>query len=836
MTVSQEEYDQWLASQNEQRCVLLEMEYTEKPVIYDFNAASEEIFTDEFNRTTLAPWVDNSVGASTVAATGTQLSLNVPVTDFAIADLLKPVESDKWYKITAVDGGGANYPNVSIGTTEGGSQYGTAELAATATEITFKATQEDLFVRLFESVNGGGLVESLRIDEVTALDGMVAGNGAALEVTAGELIVNNSITDFGYGAWQRDGVDGEAWVVFGDFTKDGVSGNVRAGATPGGFELLNATVAASGQFAVSYVPAADGSVYLSLMTLTTIDDARTIWDNIKLLRSLVKNGSFDLDAVWSKGPGWTISGGAASHAAGTASGISQNIGETVAGRQYPVMVIISGMTTGAINAALADTDGTNQATGKVRSDNGTYVETISANTGNELIMLNCDSTFDGDVELVFMPPIKTAYLANRPYVSNYTDTMPNIGYQDSLATAVDIESRIDGTFTLGQISVLNDGSNSDWINRTWLGHSIAVLLGDPTWSRDDFRTTVLAINGGLLGAVSDVLRFGTYDAKARFDKPLQPEKLVDGLPVPISKGEPFNVLPALTNTTTHEYQVNESSITSADPRDNGADLTETADYGNGKFTLAARPLGEIGCDVVEADDTAKEIIDWLCDRCGETADQTLLDALPTYKLGLYYDVETSAAQVLDDVCASLGAYWRIGAVGVLEVLQMQGPGATDLTIDADQVVERGLQLLRTLPPVSKLQLNYKRNFNVHNRESLAGIIPTDAALAEDLSAEWRSVYASNALPAHLLPVEDEVNTYLTVEADAQAEADRLADLYAVRREIWEIDCYLTPAEAKVGQTVRLVNQRYGFEGGINCLIVGVRRDLTSGRVVLEVFK
>jgi hypothetical protein len=59
---------------------------------------------------------------------------------------------------------------------------------------------------------------------------------------------------------------------------------------------------------------------------------------------LVANGGFDVDASWTKGTGWTISSGEASHAAGTASYLSQSVSLTL-GKTYRAtcdVVFVSG--------------------------------------------------------------------------------------------------------------------------------------------------------------------------------------------------------------------------------------------------------------------------------------------------------------------------------------------------------------------------------------------------------------------------------------------------------------------------------------------------------------
>jgi len=50
--------------------------------------------------------------------------------------------------------------------------------------------------------------------------------------------------------------------------------------------------------------------------------------------NLVTNGGFDTDTDWTKGTGWTIGSGVATHAAGSQSGLYQPITATLAGSVY----------------------------------------------------------------------------------------------------------------------------------------------------------------------------------------------------------------------------------------------------------------------------------------------------------------------------------------------------------------------------------------------------------------------------------------------------------------------------------------------------------------------
>ena len=62
---------------------------------------------------------------------------------------------------------------------------------------------------------------------------------------------------------------------------------------------------------------------------------------------LVTNGTFDTDSDWTKGTGWSISGGQATHVAGTASNFSQAVSYGSAGTVYALSVDVVSISGGS---------------------------------------------------------------------------------------------------------------------------------------------------------------------------------------------------------------------------------------------------------------------------------------------------------------------------------------------------------------------------------------------------------------------------------------------------------------------------------------------------------
>ena len=85
---------------------------------------------------------------------------------------------------------------------------------------------------------------------------------------------------------------------------------------------------------------------------------------------LITNGSFAVDASWTKGSGWTISGGTA-NAAGVTGDLSQPCGIQI-GQRYRVTFTISNYVSGSVGINLGGTT----SVGTPRSANGMYIEDI----------------------------------------------------------------------------------------------------------------------------------------------------------------------------------------------------------------------------------------------------------------------------------------------------------------------------------------------------------------------------------------------------------------------------------------------------------------------------
>jgi argininosuccinate synthase len=118
---------------------------------------------------------------------------------------------------------------------------------------------------------------------------------------------------------------------------------------------------------------------------------------------IVINGSFSADTNWTKDTGWTISGGLF-NANTTAFTLSYQGGVTglIAGVLYRVQFQIVSYTSGGVRIRL---DGGSAVVGTSRSAAGTYVENLTAGSGNNQISLQAlGAGFVGSIDNVSIRP------------------------------------------------------------------------------------------------------------------------------------------------------------------------------------------------------------------------------------------------------------------------------------------------------------------------------------------------------------------------------------------------------------------------------------------------
>ena len=439
------------------------------------------------------------------------------------------------------------------------------------------------------------------------------------------------------------------------------------------------------------------------------------------------------------------------------------------------------------------------------------------------------------------------------------------------------------------VLVNNDGALDGLLAYSFAGRAITIKLGVVAPNSNRAPTWVTVIKGTMeqaeLSWQKVIIR--VRDRQQDVAKPLQQVRYagsnvllggvlnglegvandLKGKPKPQVFGRVFNVAPPQVNTDRRIYQVHAGGALSAllAAYDRGAPLSVGAVYTSqadmeanaptagqyrvwndataGCFVrLGGAPTGTITVDAVQgaavANRTVGQLYSQILQAAGispsdiNSADITALDAAAPYEAGVYapYDQDITALELLDTLCASVGAWYGCDASGAFRIGQIAVPsGAAVGTITATDIlkIERvssrdpGVGI-----PAWKMKIGYQRIYSVQNDLTAAVTDARKAYLAE----EYRRVESSDASvkTANLTSPELEFLTVLTSASDAAAEADRRLAIYKVRRDMYQLTIRVDAALAAaldIGKIVTLQVARFGMSAGKNFLIIGIRTNM-----------
>ena len=488
---------------------------------------------------------------------------------------------------------------------------------------------------------------------------------------------------------------------------------------------------------------------------------------------------------------------------------------------------------------------------------------------------------------------RTLRFATQSYTTGPSDTPANTFYDGRIQQPANIsrtcfsDAKTTGRTQIGygdMVLVNNDGALDGLLAYSFAGRAITIKLGVVAPNSNRVPTWVTVIKGTMEQAELSwqKVTIRVRDRQQDVAKPLQqvryagsntlPNGLegvagdLKGKPKPQVFGRVFNVAPPQVNTDRRIYQVHAGSVLSAlvAAYDRGAPLTAGAAYtsqsdmetnappagqyrvwndATGCFVrLGSAPTGTVTVDAVQgaavATRTVGQLYSQILQAAGispsdiNSADITALDAAAPCEAGVYapYDQDITPLELLDTLCASVGAWYGCDASGAFRIGQIAVPtGAAVGTITATDIlkIERvssrdpGVGI-----PAWKVKIGYQRIYSVQNDLTAAVTDARKAYLAE----EYRRVESSDASvkTANLTSPELEFLTVLASASDAAAEADRRLAIYKVRRDMYQltirVDAVLAAA-LDIGKIVTLQVARFGMSAGKNFLIIGIRTNM-----------
>lgn len=456
----------------------------------------------------------------------------------------------------------------------------------------------------------------------------------------------------------------------------------------------------------------------------------------------------------------------------------------------------------------------------------------------------------------------TRYLSNVPFVSKPTDTPANIAYDDAIRSVPAFQSRLNELFmgftlpAYGDADIDNSSGERDaWLDDAWDGRSLKMLVGDPSWPRNDFRTILDGVCADIYAKDRATLALKLRDKSWMLNVPVQATLMTGATanadqPQPVCVGECFNVEPVLEDAATHKYRVHDGAVDDiTDVCDNGLSVAFTKNVADGSFVLLASPAGRITATVRGAKpggvyhQTVADIVQYLVTTHSQltTAD---IDAASFTAFNItcpqpvheYVRDRENLITVLDRIVTSVGGFWTFSRSGLLQLGRLEDPAGTPvIELLEDDVIEDGIEVSSRTIPVDTVRLGYRRNFTLQP-DGLAGAV-TEANRAA-FAAEYLIETATNAgiTTTHkLAPKPDLVPTQLTDAGDAATETTRRATLNGSIRKTFRVNCYMLPLSVNLGQVVMLTHPRFGFAAGELAVLIGVTERVTENRCQVELW-
>lgn len=339
-------------------------------------------------------------------------------------------------------------------------------------------------------------------------------------------------------------------------------------------------------------------------------------------------------------------------------------------------------------------------------------------------------------------------------------------------------------------------------------------------------------------------------------------------------GKVINVPGQLANRFNLLWQFSSSAVSSIVVYDGGAALTNLGDYpdlaalingtiapGNyatclaqGMVRLGGSPVFAVTADVTDgatlADRSAAQVASRILDAMGISSgdrDAASFDAVHAFnpaEVGVYLDSDTSALDVLGQVLDSIGAAIVPTAMGIYQLIAIAEPsGPPAGTITLRDIIEGGAFTLgvsagqdRENPAVWSVEVSWGLVYQPMSASEVAGTVSLERRtyLA---SASRQAIIADATIKIkHPLASSLKVESLLTSQVDAEAEAVRLIFLYGTRRDVLRLPMdYEEGRLYDIGAVVSVQIDRFGYNAGKLFIVIGREDDFDENVTTLELW-
>jgi hypothetical protein len=208
--------------------------------------------------------------------------------------------------------------------------------------------------------------------------------------------------------------------------------------------------------------------------------------------------------------------------------------------------------------------------------------------------------------------------------------------------------------------------------------------------------------------------------------------------------------------------------------------------------------------------------------------------------GLYLDQELTILDAFNRVAASIGGFIATNA----STISLYRLDLTDTTPDFSFTEAQVLAIEQELPadefrgmPAWRLKLGYRPNYSPMSDADVAAAVtladrawlalPERTVVSEDSAVKTQYANAP----------ELQRSTLLSNATHAGTEADRLRDMYKVKRTLHRLSVPLSLCDGMLlGQLINVTHSRFGLEAGVNFWLIGITRNLLADVAELNLWK
>lgn len=287
-------------------------------------------------------------------------------------------------------------------------------------------------------------------------------------------------------------------------------------------------------------------------------------------------------------------------------------------------------------------------------------------------------------------------------------------------------------------------------------------------------------------------------------------------------GSVRGVTPVLVNASKLCYQLNTSALHDIpDVYDMAVSLTKGADYATsalllaaaptagtyitclaaGLFRLGGAPIGKVTADAIEGTTAVVRTVAQIVKRVvtGPFSVEDIidkgfvdLDAANDAEVGIYVDSDRTISDVLDELCQSVGAWYGCDNLGKFNIRRLEVPTTGHIsTLSAAKILK--IERLASDDPGRgvpnwQVVVNFDKNYTPLSESEVAGSLT--AQRKNDVKQPYKTAEAGDAAiqTAWLNSLPLTLDTLLILDADAQAEANRLLAMRGTRRDLLAVTC------------------------------------------------